>query len=219
MVKQISRLRLLAIAVLLTVTPAAASPTSRANDLLLSAMSPFEDMTEFALAGNGSGISKTLVAADQQAAVVRKVLPAPAAGRLDTLMGGLHKAAAAKDHHEVARSSVEVFRLLTDNLQARELKVPKEVSLLDYAGYRLRVLAAAKSPDWQEVQKTAGEAAGWWNAVKSKVSDGALRATFDSVIRGLGDAARLQNLPMLRFAAQIDLDLVDLLEGNLAPKR
>jgi hypothetical protein len=217
---QISRLRLLAIAFILAVTPSAsAGQTSRANDLLLSAMSPFEDMTEFALAGSDSDISKTLVAADQQATIVKKALPAPAASQLATLMGDLHKAAAAKDHHEVARRAVEVFRLLIDNLRAKDLKVPKEVSLLDYAGYRLRVLAAAKSPDWQDIQKTAGEAAGWWNAIKSKVSDSALRATFDSVIRGLGDAAKLQNLPMLRFAAQIDLDLVDLLEGNLAPKR
>ncbi|HEY0510445.1 MAG TPA: hypothetical protein VGH73_00985 [Thermoanaerobaculia bacterium] len=29
-------------------------------------------------------------------------------------------------------------------------------------------------------EKTAGEAAGWWHAIDSKVSDSALRATFDS---------------------------------------
>jgi hypothetical protein len=57
------------------------------------------------------------------------------------------------------------------------------------------------------------------NAISSKVCEKGLRDAFDSVIRGLGDAAKLENLPMLRFAAQIDLDLVDLLEGDLAPKR
>jgi len=46
-----------------------------------------------------------------------------------------------------------------------------------------------------------------------------LRNAFDSLIRGLDDAARLEDLPMLRFAAQIDLDLVDLLEGDLTLKR
>jgi hypothetical protein len=213
-------MRLIAIAFLLAVAPSAsASQALKANDVLLSAMSPFEDMIEFALAGKDSDISKALVAADRHATDVKKALPAPAASQFATLMEGLHKAATDKDHHEVARSAVEVFRLLSDNLQANDLKVPKEVSLLDYAGFKLRVLAAAQKPDWQDIRKTVGEAAGWWKAINPKVSQEGLRGAFDSVILGLHDAARLENLPMLRFAAQIDLDLVDLLEGDLTPKR
>jgi hypothetical protein len=97
--------------------------------------------------------------------------------------------------------------------------VPKEVSLLDYAGFKLRVLAATPRPDWQDIRRTVGEAAGWWNAINSQVSTKGLRDAFGSVMRGLDEAAKLENLPMLRFAAQIDLDLVDLLEGALKPKR
>jgi len=71
-------LRLLAIVFLLAVAPSAsASQAIKANDVLLSAMSPFEDMIEFALAGKDSDISKTLVAADQHASDVKKVLPGP----------------------------------------------------------------------------------------------------------------------------------------------
>jgi hypothetical protein len=217
---QITRLRLLAIAFLLAVTPSvSASQGIKANDVLLSAMSPFEDMIEFAFAESDSDISKTLVAADQHATDVKKALSASAASEFATLMEGLHRTATDKDHHEVARSAVEVFRLLIDNLQAKDLKVPKEVSLLDYAGFKLRVLAATQRPNWQDIRKTVGEAAGWWNAINSKVSEKGLRDAFDSLIRGLDDAAKLENLPMLRFAAQIDLDLVDLLEGDLTPKR
>jgi len=213
-------LRPLAIAFLLAVAPSASSSqVIKANDVLLSAMSPFEDMIEFALAGKDSDISKALVAADQHATDVKKALSASAASQFATLMEGLHRAATDKDHHEVARSAVEVFRLLSDNLQANDLKVPKEVSLLDYAGFKLRVLAATQRPDWQDIRKTVGEAAGWWKAISSKVSEAGLRDAFDSLMRGLDDAARIEDLPMLRFAAQIDLDLVDLLEGDLTPKR
>ena len=213
-------MRPLAIAFLLAVAPSASSSqVIKANDVLLSAMSPFEDMIEFALAGKDSDISKALVAADQHATDVKKALSASAASQFATLMEDLHRAATDKDHHEVARSAVEVFRLLSDNLQANDLKVPKEVSLLDYAGFKLRVLAATQRPDWQDIRKTVGEAAGWWKAISSKVSEAGLRNAFDSVIRGLDDAARIEDLPMLRFAAQIDLDLVDLLEGDLTPKR
>ena len=216
----ITRLRLVEVAFLLAVMPSpSASQAMKANDVLLSATSPFEDMIESALAESDSDISKTLVAADRQAGNVKTVLPASAANEFAALMEGLHGAVADKDRHEVARRAVGVFRLLVDNLQARDLKVPKEVSLLDYAGFKVRVLAATPSPDWQDVRRTVGEAAGWWNAIKSKVTEKGLRDAFDSLIRGFDDAARLENLPMLRFAAQIDLDLVDLLESDLTPKR
>ena len=216
----ITRWRLVEVAFLLAVMPSpSASQAMKANDVLLSATSPFEDMIESALAESDSDISKTLVAADRQAGNVKTVLPASAANEFAALMEGLHGAVADKDRHEVARRAVGVFRLLVDNLQARDLKVPKEVSLLDYAGFKVRVLAATPSPDWQDVRRTVGEAAGWWNAIKSKVTEKGLRDAFDSLIRGFDDAARLENLPMLRFAAQIDLDLVDLLESDLTPKR
>jgi len=50
------------------------------------------------------------------------------------------------------------------------------------------------------------------------VSAKGLRDGLGTVARGLGDAARLKDLSMLRFAAQVELDLVDLLESNLAAK-
>ena len=193
---QIIRLRLLAIAFLLALTPSAsASQAIKANDVLLSAMSPFEDMIEFALAESDSDISTTLAAADRHTTDVKKALSASAASEFATLMEGLHRAATDKDHHEVARSAVEVFRLLIDNLQAKDLKVPKEASLLDYAGFKLRALAATQKPNWQDIRKTVGEAAGWWNAISSKVSERGLRDAFDSVIRGLGDAASSRTSP------------------------
>ena len=217
---QSTRLRLLAIAFLLAVTPSvSASQAIQANEVLLSAMSPFEDLIGFALAKSDADIAHALVAADQHATAVKTALSASAASAFATLMEGLHRAATDKDHHHVARSAVDVFRLLIDHLEAKDLKVPKEVSLLDYAGFKLRVLAATQRPDWQDIRRTVGEAAGWWNAINAQVSAKALRDAFGSVMRGLNDAATLENLPMLRFAAQIDLDLVDVLEGALKPKR
>jgi hypothetical protein len=217
---QTTRLSFLAIVIILVVaTSVSANQAINANEVLLSAMSPFEDMIEFALAESHSDVSKALAAADQQAPGVKTVLPALAASQFDTLMARLHRAATEKDHHKTASSAVEIFRLLIDNLQAKDLKEPKEVSLLDYAGFKLRVLAAARNPDWKDIRRTVGEAAGWWNTIGSKVSQKGLRDAFDTSIRGLDDAAKLENLPMLRFAAQLELQLVDLLEDDLRPKQ
>jgi hypothetical protein len=217
---QLTRLKFLVIAFLLVVTTSAsANQALKSNEVLLGAMSPFEDMIEFTLAGNDSNISKALATADQHATNVKTTLSASAASKFATLMDDLHKATARKDHHKVARRAVEIFRLLSDNLQAEVLDVPKEVSLLDYAGFKLRVLAATQKPDWRDIRKTVYEATGWWSAINSKVSEKGLRNAFGTLIRGLEDAAKIDNLPMLRFAAQMDLDLVDLLEGDLKPKR
>ncbi|MEY2411138.1 MAG: hypothetical protein QOF48_3808 [Verrucomicrobiota bacterium] len=196
-----------------------ARDASKANETLLRASSPFEDMVEFALARNDAGLNKSLTAADSAAAAVRDALPGTATTRFDTLLQSIHKAATAKEHYAVALSAVETFRLLIDNLDAGSLTVPKEVSLLDYAGFKLHVLAAAPQPDWGAMRRMVDDAAGWWTAIKPKVSDKSLRNAFTSTIRGLQQAGKAEHLPMLNFAAQMDLDLVDLLEGYFERKK
>ena len=57
----------------------------------------------------------------------------------------------------------------------------------------------------------------WWITIESRVSQKGLRNAFGTSLRGLDDAAKLENVLMLRFAAQIELDLVDLLEADLRP--
>ena len=96
---------------------------------------------------------------------------------------------------------------------------PKEVSLLDYAGFKLHVLDAAPQPDWDAMRKIVTEAVAWWDATKSKVTDHKLRDAFNSTVRGMQQAARTENRPMLHFAAQMDLDLVDLLEKHFESKK
>lgn len=200
-------------------TSASANQAVKTNDVLLGAMSPFEDMIEFALAGRDADVSKAIASADRDVANVKKALSPQAASTFATLWSGLRQATADKDRHRVAKSAVEIFRLLSDGLQPDAAHVPKEVSLLDYAGYQLLVIAASRQPDRHAIRKTVDEAAGWWKAIAPKVSDQALRDAFGTLTGGLEQAATTGNLPLLRFAAQVDLDLVDLLERNLKPKR
>jgi hypothetical protein len=191
------------------VTPDAAG----VNETLLDATGPYEDMVGPALTGNAKNIAKLLSDADAQADAVKKDLPADAAKQFDGFLQSIHEAFDAKSYKAVAQNSLAIFHLLVDNLKADALKIPKEVSLLDYAGYQLEVLAAADKPDWDAMKKVAADAERWWNAIASKISDKNLRAAVTSTIRGIKQAAEEQNLAMAKFAARIDLDLVDLLEG------
>ena len=183
------------------------------NETLLDATGPYEDMVGPALGGNAKNIAKLLSDADAQADGVKKVLPPEAAEQFDGLLKSIHKTFDAKSYKSVAQNAVAVFRLLVDNLKTDALKIPREVSLLDYAGYQLEVLAAAEKPDWDAMKKVAADAEKWWNTSAPRISDKNLRATVTSTIRGIKQATEEQNLAMVKFAARIDLDLVDLLEG------
>lgn len=215
----LTRLPFLAVAFLIaSLTFAHGENAAKANAILLRATSPYEDMAEFALAKNTPGMTKALAAAGKGAAGVKTVLSASAAGRFDRLVQAIHQSATGSRHHAVATDAVEVFRLLIDNLRAEGLKEPREVSLLDCAGFKLHVLAAAERPDWEAMRGTVADAATWWEAIKVKVTDKGLRDAFNSTLRGLQTASKTENLPMLNYAAQMDLDLVDLLEAHFKRK-
>ncbi len=184
------------------------------NETLLDAMSPFEDMTEAALAKNRKGVLESLAEAESGAAEVLKALPPSAVKKYEQLLRTIQDASKAKEHYSVSVNAVEVFRLLAESLDGASLDVPKEVSLLDYVGFRLHVITAAKELDWSAVESTVAEGVVWWDAIKEKVDNKGLRDAFNTTIAGLQQAVAQKHLPMLNFAAQIELDLVDLLESS-----
>jgi hypothetical protein len=194
----------------------AASPSrsdrSRSNEVLISAASPFEDLTENALAGNKQGIQLALKAYDQQAEKVSKILSPKARHDLELLVAAIKKAEQRGDHESLARNSVEAYRTLIESLDTGSLVVPVQVSLLDYAGFKLKVLLHGKSPDWSVLRKTAEEARRQWTAIEYRVSDQGIRDAVNVMITGLKQATTSRNAEMALFAAQLDLALVDLLE-------
>lgn len=184
------------------------------NDILLSAASPFEDLTENALAANRDGMNAALKAYADQAPEVRKVLPASARAKIDELLAAIKKAESQGDNETVALKSVAVYRLLVDALDQNALAVPVQVALLDYAGFMVTVLLhTGSSRDWPALNKVAAEASRNWAAVKDRVTDTGLRDAVDTAMAGLVEAGIDKNAGMAAFAAQIDLALVDLLEG------
>jgi hypothetical protein len=201
------------------VFPANAVDSQAANDTLLKATSPFEDMVKYALDRKEAKLAKALATANSQTEGIRGALPAAASSRFDTLFLTLQKSATATNHYAIAKTSVEIFHLLIENLTKEGLKIPIEVSWLDYAGFKLHVLASAPKPDWASMDATIEDATKWWEAIKMKVAEKNLRYAMDSDIQGLRQSVKSKNLPMLYFAAQMDLDLVDLLENHFEGKK
>jgi hypothetical protein len=69
------------------------------------------------------------------------------------------------------------------------------------------------SNSWEELKKVAGEARRNWAAIQPRVANKALRDTVETAVGGMCKACTEKNAEMGVVAAQIDLALVDLLEG------
>lgn len=188
--------------------------TSSSNEALLKATGPYEDLAHYILTQNDAKATKALTAADANAIRVVKILPTTVAREFESLRQQIHQAIERKDDKAAAGSSVAVFLMLVNRLDASTLVVPKEVELLDYAGYKFGLLAAFDNPDWSAIAKLANDSDAWWKATADRVSDKHLRATMASAIVGIRQAAEHKNRSMLQFGAQMVLDLVDLLEDS-----
>ena len=190
-----------------------------ANQIILKATGPYEDMAHYAVAKKDDKVVKYLADADAGVGEVVKILSPGEARQFADLRQKLHQAVTGKDGTTAADSSVTIFRMLVDRLDTNTLVVPKEVELLDFAGYKLAVLAAADKPDWSAIGKLADESEAWWKAIAPGVADKHLRATVTSAIAGTKQAAAQKNLAMLQFGSQMILDLVDQLEVAFKPAK
>lgn len=189
---------------------------SSTNAKLLAAVEPFEGLTETAIAGDAKKIDRAIQEADKIRTATRALLPADAASRYDALFTALHVAQTKHDNLAVALQAAEIYKLLVSWLDASAMTVPKEVSLLDYSGFRTNALLKATPPDWTAIAATAQEANGYWAKVRDRVSDKKLQAGMDKAQQGLAAAAKGHDAALSRSSTKADLDLVDELEAYFA---
>jgi hypothetical protein len=190
----------------------AAAKAGRKNAVLEAAISRCEDLTEYAEAGKVKAMDQAIQDLEGQRANILGVLSPEAGKRFEEGLAALRQKRASGDFPGVALEAVETYRLLTTSLDREKLKAPIEVSLLDYAGFKVKVLTKRQPPDWQAMQGVATQAARDWQAIQGKVADKSLRNVMNTTMAGLNQAIEGQDAAMTRFAAQVVLDLVDLLE-------
>jgi hypothetical protein len=191
----------------------------RGNEVILAASSPFEDMTEAALAADRKGIERALRAYDAIAGKVEGVLAAARRDELRALVADIRMGEKQGSFNEIVLKAPEAYRTLIEGLDRGGLKVPLEVSLLDYAGFRFLALLHVQPVDWRSLQGAGELARKNWTAIKAKVADGGLRDAVDVAIAGMNRACILKNADMALLAAQVDLALVDLLEAGFETTR
>ena len=117
----------------------------------------------------------------------------------------------------MAIASVEAYRALVNEVSSAH-PIPKQVSLLDYAGFKFDALLKADAVDWTEIGRALDFADATWNEIASRVTDATLRDNFANSLTVMRTAADKKNKAEASAAAQRELALVDDLEKYFAGK-
>lgn len=189
------------------------------NDILFDLMSPYEDLTEYALADNVAKVKQTIQSLKVSDARLKTVLSERAIKHLNSNIEKMITAEKSNDYAGIALYSVNSYKILVDELDVAELTIPVEVAILDFVGFKIHALLKQKNVDWRSIGEVANEGCNRWNEIKENVSNKALQNSMNTSIDGLQTAVKSQNIEMLNFASQVVLDLVDLLEGYFEEKK
>ena len=190
---------------------AAAPSGADSNQKLRAAAEPFENLTEISFAAAWTKIDQTAGKAETAAEGARGSLSKDAAVELDARIAAMKSALQKHDRAGVALSSIEGYRVLvsavTDNA-----KIPTEVSLLDYAGFRYDANLKAQPIRWDEMAATVSFARKTWDTVLPKAKASPVATTFEKAITDMNTAVMQKNKSLAASSVKNELDLVDQLE-------
>jgi hypothetical protein len=186
-----------------------ASAASHAD--LLAAAEPFEALTETAFTVTLPSLDRAIATAVATAEHVKPALPPGAQAELKTHLDAIGAARLVDDRAGVAQASIEIYRLFVSN--APSGVIPREVNLLDYAGFRYDADLKAKATAWDDMAEAAAFGHRTWAAIEGRVTDPALHDRMSKALADMVDAAQRRNAGLAADASKRELDLVDLLEA------
>src|SRR2546423_2046367 len=158
-----------------TMTIAQVQPVSgnSKNVSLLAAAEPFEGLTEQSFSAKPKDLQRMIRNAQNAATRVTTVLSDAENTALESELQKINDAKAKNDRSGVALAAVEGYRVLVSATHGT--KVPAEVSLLDYSGFRYDADLKANPVRWTDMQDAAGFAAKQWQAISGRVTDPGLK--------------------------------------------
>ncbi len=198
--------------------PQTASPASgpapadtNSNEKLRAAAEPFEKLTETAFEATLPAIDQTIGEAEVAARDIRTLLPTGAANRLDAQLAAMKSSRQKQDRAGLALSSIEVYRVLVSAV-ADGAKIPTEVSLLDYAGFRYGADLKANPARWGDMAEAVSFARENWTRLSSRAKSFQGASAFEKVIADMDKATAQRDVALATLSAKAELELVDQLE-------
>jgi hypothetical protein len=194
-------------------TPASA-PTSadtNSNQKLRDAAEPFEKLTEISFTAALPKIDQTISEAEAAARATRGLLLHDAANQLDAQISAMKTARQKQDRAGLALSSIEGYRVLVSAVTDKA-KVPTEVSLLDYAGFRYDADLKANPVRWSDMAQAVSFARKNWVTLSPRVKSSPLTMNFEKAITDMDKAVLKRSKQLAASSVKTELDLVDQLE-------
>lgn len=194
---------------------AAATAAGDVNAALRAAGEPFEKLSETAFDASWRALSKGIGDANDAAAKVRPSLAPADAARLDAQLAAVRDARQKQDRAGLSLSAIEGYRVLVSAVSDKA-KVPTEVSLLDYAGFRYKAHLKAKPTRWDEMGKAVDFARQTAKALAPKLPSPELAANVDKIIMAMDQAVKDRNPARAAASVKSELDYVDVIEKAYA---
>jgi hypothetical protein len=184
------------------------------NVKLADAASINEDLIGFALEGKVDKVAEKVAAMRKAHSTSRALLDDTTFETLGRQITDMEQASSKNDALGTALVAVEVYRNLENAMDAAQRPSPIEVAMMDYSGFKLSILAGGQAPDWGAIAVTARESDGSWSALVKQVPDTSIRNLVGTIQAGLRAAVERKDIHGVRFAAKMQLEVVDVLEQS-----
>lgn len=181
-------------------------------------LSPFEDMTEYALDDNYNGVLKSLNKVEElkKQLIFKKYI---LSGRLEMLnpkIKKLNEAVKQKNYKQIALVATDIFEFnVTNYINSYKIKNQIQIEHMDYLGFETLALLQQDKIDWEKLKSTILDVKKKWKGLSVNVKDSNLKASFNSLFQGLLLSTKNKDIKMLEILASMDLSLVDVLEKSI----
>jgi len=175
--------------------------------LLDATLSPFEDMTEYALESDDIGMNKTLKTIHDN----QNRYP-----NFKNEVKQLELSVMEHNYKTTALLSTQLFKKSIDDFTyANYVKEQIHIENLDYLGFEILSLVNQTDIDYVAIQKLIMTSKQHWLAIRDKINDENSIDSFNLLFRGLEISVKNQDTKMLKVLAHMDLSLVDIIEKFL----
>lgn len=178
-------------------------------------LSPFEDMTEYALDKNFDGMKNGYknIEKIEDNALLKQTMPAGKLKQLSENIETLETMIDNAQYSKVALLSSKMFNDATTNFKySSKIKEQLHIEHLDYMGFRILALLSSENPNFTQISQAISHAKSDWNAIKDKIQDENKVEAFNLLFQGLNHSLQTKDTKMLNILAQMDLALVDVVE-------
>jgi hypothetical protein len=192
--------------------PTSAVKDANRNAKLADAASITEDLIDFALDGKADNVAERVAAMRKTLPTLRPLVSDGDVATLERQVTEMEQASTKSDILGTALAAVEAYRIIESATDPRRGPVPMEVAMIDYSGFKLSILAAMPAADWPAIAATAGEAERFWARLAKKIQDTSIRNLGSAIQVGLKGAVERKDINGVKFAAKMQLEVVDMLE-------